>query len=357
MAWDIGAFEYVAQTQARVTQGPVEVALDEDVAPSAAVTQGAVEVSLAGDAAAATVTQGAVEVVIISDNDPQQVTQVVAEYSQTRTDGSVSLTQLLTEAAISGTELVTRASQLVLEYLWAPYLPVQAPGFIPGPETTYAQNTDTTVATETFQVTVGDLVIAYAMQQVWVSGEGLTAPTASANVGTFTLVQQVAVADYCDAAIWSATATSTGTVTVTFNRNTPGSSRYWGGRVLIFRESEGISTSGKVNAGVGAPELSLQTNDVHTCWVTVCADVTASDGSSRAWRQINPTADEQTYSRLAGAATLYGAVHYDVDVPGTYTTGLTAPDTQQYAMAAVVVRGKKRKLPDPLVYLSRRRRG
>jgi hypothetical protein len=195
------------------------------------------------------------------------------------------------------------------------------------------------------------------MQQVWVSGEGLTAPTADANVGTFTLVQQVAVADYCDAAIWSATATGTGTVTVTFNRNTPGSDRYWGGKVLVFRESDGISVSGKINAGAGAPELTLQTNDEHTCWVVICADVTASDGSSREWMQINPTADEQTYTRLAGAATLYGAVYYDVDVPGTYTAGLTSPNTQQYSMAAVAVKGKKRKLPDPLFYLSRHRRG
>jgi hypothetical protein len=316
-----------------VSQGAVEDSLDEDVTPSARVSQGSVEVAIA------------------STNDELIVTQVAAEYASDA-PGSLAVTQVAAEYVTAGLS-ETAVTQFVIETLWH-YTPTP-PGLVPGPETTYAANTNTTVLTESFHVEQDDLIVAYAFQQVWVSGEALALPTTDAHVGDFALVAQVTVSSYCDAGVWAATATSSGEVVLTFNRATPAGSRYWGGKVLIFREHEGVGATATITNASGAPLLDITTTENHSTLVVINGDAAAVDGATRYWRWANPPAEEQTYQRSAGNATFYGAVYQDVQAAGTYSVGIYEPAAQQYAAVAVEVKGKKKKLPSPVVYLRRRR--
>jgi hypothetical protein len=339
-------------TDARVSQGALEVGLDEDASPAAEISQAAVETALDEDVSpAARLSQGALEVVIASTNDQLLVSQLVGEVAVSQTPVA-ALTQQVVEYA-NAAAYALDLTQLVTETLW--HWTPTPPGLVPGSETTFAANTDTTVPTATFHVEQDDLVVAYAFQQVWVSGEALTAPTADAHVGDFTLVAQVAVSTYCDAGVWSATATESGEVVLTFNRAAPAGSRYWGGKALVFREHDGVGATATVTNASGAPLLDITTTANHSTLVVINGDAAAVDGATRYWRWANPPAEEQTYQRSAGNATFYGAVYQDVQAAGTYSVGIFEPAAQQYAAVAVEVRGKKKKLPSPVVYVRRRR--
>jgi len=82
-------------TETRVTQGAVEVALDEDTAQAARISQ------------------GAVEVVMTSTGDAQRVTQVVAETVQAQ-GTTVRTSQVVSEVLLALPEF-TRLSQLLVE--------------------------------------------------------------------------------------------------------------------------------------------------------------------------------------------------------------------------------------------------
>jgi hypothetical protein len=101
---------------ARASQGPVEVALDEDTAQAARASQGPVEVALDEDTAqAARVSQGAVEVVMTDDANPARVTQLVAELLAPTVVVS-RVTQLVAEL-LAITAIESRTTQLVAEIL------------------------------------------------------------------------------------------------------------------------------------------------------------------------------------------------------------------------------------------------
>lgn len=106
-------FTFSNAGDARVTQGPVEVAADTQ-AP-ARITQGLLE-PVTGVTADNRVTQGYIEVVAVQDDIVQRVSQVLAEY----TDENASATERLSQAFVellTPTVVESRMSQTLIELL------------------------------------------------------------------------------------------------------------------------------------------------------------------------------------------------------------------------------------------------
>jgi hypothetical protein len=103
-------------TTARVSQGPTEVAIDEDTSPAARVSQGSIDVAIDEDTSPAVrATQVPIDVAIISTNDAQRVTQLGAEYVNVN-DAELRTTHLGIEY-IAPAVVASRLTQLGIEYV------------------------------------------------------------------------------------------------------------------------------------------------------------------------------------------------------------------------------------------------
>jgi len=89
---------FASSQPARVTQGAVDVAIDEDAAQAAIVSQ------------------GPVEVLMVSDNDPQRLTQVVVEYTDENATATARLTQAFVEI-LTPAVVASRLTQALIELL------------------------------------------------------------------------------------------------------------------------------------------------------------------------------------------------------------------------------------------------
>lgn len=227
------------------------------------------------------------------------------------------------------------------------------PTFIQEAETAWSDNffTTTSVASPSFTVQIGDLILVYA-----VLSDNLTTFNIS-NSGTsfgWSQAQVVAVSSFCYVSVWSVIATAAQSMTVTMTRGSVPSGDVLGGfNCLTFRNSDGIGASAKTNVASGAPSLALTTTRLKSALFTVSADWTAVDGTSRTWRTINsitPTSGnglETTYFRNATFYTVYGAYYNDVGATGSKTTGLSAPAAQKYSIVSIEIKGTV--LPSSLI--------
>ena len=218
------------------------------------------------------------------------------------------------------------------------------PTFIQEAETTWnpqsLSGTDT--KSVTFSVQTGDVLVAY------VACEDQSSCSGSLTVSggfSWNQEQMVSVASYTLAGIWTTTATSSGSVTITVTRGDAGANAAFGMDVLTFRNSNGIGASSKTNVASGAPSLGLTTQADNSTVVVVNDDWTSQNGSSRTWLTVNgstPTSGnglETTYDRNASWHTVYGAYYNDAGTAGSVTVGLSAPGSQKYSIAAVEVKG------------------
>jgi hypothetical protein len=198
-------------------------------------------------------------------------------------------------------------------------------------ETETAWSTTTPKTTASISVQSGDVLVAYGLTE-----DQANALSISGGSLTWTQQQLVNVSNYGRAYVWTATASSTGSITVTFTRSS-GTGQF-GGDVLLFRGSSGgVGASAKTNT-TGAPSLSLTTTQAHSAVVVASVDWNAIDGSSRTWRVGAGPLTETTYARSSGIFTVYGGVHPDAGVAGAKTLGLSAPSGQQYSTVAVEVK-------------------
>jgi hypothetical protein len=204
-----------------------------------------------------------------------------------------------------------------------------------------------TRTTPSFNVTVGDiLVVLGTMEDGGASFSGITG-------GGLTWTQQVNVGTSnasCRAAIWTATAASTTSITVSLTGTSGGGvDHYWGFVVHQYRDSDGVGASASQNNAVSgvAPSLALTTSQANSAISFVDGDWTASDGTTRTWRTINsitPTSGnglETDYFRDSGGAhyTIYAGYWSDAGAAGSKTTGLSAPSTQRPTIVAIEIKG------------------
>lgn len=203
-----------------------------------------------------------------------------------------------------------------------------------------AWNTTTTPkTTASVSVQTGDVLVAYSIVE-----DHSSAPSVSGGSLTWTLAQEVNVTNFTRVALWTTTATSTTSFTVSFARTA--TAKNFGGNVLVFRGSDGVGASNKTNT-TGAPSLSLTTSFANSIIVCVVGDWDADDGSTRTWRTVNgitpvaggtPTT-EPTYQNIASTYTVYAAYYTNAGAAGAKTVGLSAPSAMTYSIAAVEIRG------------------
>lgn len=199
-----------------------------------------------------------------------------------------------------------------------------------------AWTTSTSPKSVTFTANSGNVLVAYAMSEdgqypLTISGSGLT----------WTLKQSYAVTGNGALYMWTATAASTSSVTVTFTRTS--GAGYFGGNVLRFSGSSGIGAS-VVNHSTGGPDAYMTTTSTKSAVVSAAVDWNAGDGTTRAMRNsrgessITSELAETTYARDSSRYTVYGGYWNNVS-PNDYHFGWSLPIGQKYTVGAVEVKG------------------
>lgn len=187
--------------------------------------------------------------------------------------------------------------------------------------------------TGSFDVKAGDVLIAYV-----VTAHDYGAPGISGGSLTWTQRADSESSDYTDIRVWSAVANSDKTMSVTFT-NSVGAIQF-GGAVLVFRNSSGVGAAPTpARSSSGPPSLNITTTQANSAIVVISGDWTASSGSSRAWRTNAGPIMETTYFYSPGGYTAYAGVHLNAGPAGPYAVGLTTPNTQKFAIAAIEVKG------------------
>jgi hypothetical protein len=206
------------------------------------------------------------------------------------------------------------------------------PTFVAEYESSWAVTT--TPKTVSVTVAVGDvLVIVGAIAEA--QSTALSTPTGGGL--TYTLRQSHTTIGFCGVYLWTATAASAQTFTMSVAES--GTSDVWGFTVLRFSGSDGVAASAKAQVSGGAPSVALTTANANSAVVVFSADWNAFDGTSRTWLTGAGPLTEQTYFRDAVKYTVYGGFHADAGVAGSKTVGLSAPTGQKYSIVAVEVRG------------------
>jgi hypothetical protein len=184
-------------------------------------------------------------------------------------------------------------------------------------------------------VKVGDRIVVCGVTE----DSTYTMTTPSDGVNTYTQAQQLAPASYTRVAIWTATAATAATLTISIDRG--GGDPHWGFGVLVFRGSDGFGASNSTNVSSGGPSLAVTAAGANSALVFISGDWAAVDGTSRTYRQVNsanPT--ERTYARNASFYAMYLASYADAGAAGSKTVGLSAPTGQKYTIAVVEVLGR-----------------
>lgn len=209
-----------------------------------------------------------------------------------------------------------------------------APTFIQEAETAWTSTIGTRV-TGTFTVQASDILVAY-----WMTESHPKSVTISNSGTAFTWAsqQEVNVTDYSRVRIFTTTASTGQSMTVTFTTS-GGAAEAHGGNVLTIRASSGVGASAKTNIVSGAPTLNLTTTQANSLIVVANADWNATDGTSRTWRANAGTLTETTYFRDSSRYTVYGGYHADAGAIGTYAVGLSVPGSQKYSIVAVEIKG------------------
>lgn len=190
-------------------------------------------------------------------------------------------------------------------------------------------------ATASISVQNGDILVAVS----GTSDSQVSTTSVSGGSLTWTQQQVISVASDCFASVWTTTATSSTSFTVTFTPSGTNGSVDFGGAVYVFRNAS-VGASNKANTtGSGAPSVNLTTTQANSAIVVFNADFTAVDGTTRTWRSNAGTLTEKTYFRDATQYTVYSGYHADSGSVGTYACGLTVPSTQAYAIIALEVKG------------------
>jgi hypothetical protein len=122
-------------------------------------------------------------------------------------------------------------------------------------------------------------------------------------------------------------------MSVSFTYNNPGP--WFGGNVLIFRNSGGIGASASLTSTT--PIINLTTTNKNSAIVTIVSDWTSADGSSRQW--LNSPI-EVTYYRNSAHYMVTGSIITNSGNNGIKTLGLTGLLNKVYSIIAIEIKGK-----------------
>lgn len=205
-------------------------------------------------------------------------------------------------------------------------------------ETAWNSATTPKTAMSAVAIETGDILVGVAIKENEYHDLGITEDGASA----WTQQQAIDYANYCEVRLWTYPVTADEDLTVTITRTFAAGT--FGGSVLHFSGSDGVGASAQARA-TGAPTLDITTEEDNSAILVAVGDWNAVNGSSRTWRTVNsitPTSAngyELSYYYSGSTYTIYIAYYPDAGAAGTKTVGLSAPSSQQYAIAAVEIKG------------------
>jgi hypothetical protein len=216
-----------------------------------------------------------------------------------------------------------------------------APSFISSTQTTNSATTPKTTAS--IAVQNGDILVASEFMENATSSQlPGTITTASGSTSAWTQRQVVpasATTTQAYVITWTASATATGNITVTFGHT--GTTSRMMGVVKVWRNSNGVGASNTNNNGTstGTPTVSVTTTGANSGldfssddWnaVTGTATFTASSGT--------PVQDVSDQTQT-GAYCVYSSHVLDAGAIGSKSMGMSAPTGQRYVCTVVEVLG------------------
>lgn len=211
-----------------------------------------------------------------------------------------------------------------------------------------AWSSNSSPASTSVTTAVGDVLVCVGTSED--ASTTLATPTGGTGL-TWSPRQSVVVSSYCTAYVWTATATTAETFTMSITATGGG---VIGFGVRRYSGSDGYDSSSKTNVSSGAPSLALTTLSDNCTIIIISSDWAAVDGTSRTWRTVNsitPTAGnggELNYFRNASIYATYSASWSDVGLAGSKTVGLSAPSGQKYSIVAVAIKGAAGGGPTPI---------
>lgn len=206
-----------------------------------------------------------------------------------------------------------------------------APTFVAEYETSWTTTTSPKTASVT--TAVGDVLVCFVISED--SSSTLGTPTGGTGL-TWTAQQTYTNANNCDITVYTATATTAQTFTLSVANS--GTTHRFGFNCLRFSGSSGIGASNKAQS-TGTPSLSLTTTNPDSTIVVASGDWAAIDGATRPAITTAGAYTEQTYATVSGQYTVYGGRYANVGTAGAKTVGWSGPSGQTYSMVAVEVKG------------------
>jgi hypothetical protein len=203
-----------------------------------------------------------------------------------------------------------------------------APTFVTSANSVW--NTTTTPKTASVTVQTGDILVA------GVADENITTLNTPTNDGaalTWTLAQAAAGASNCAVSAWTTTADSNRTIVVSA---THGATEDFGLAVLVFRGSDGVGNSGKVEGDTTANfTASVTTAQANSAIAVFAADFAPALGA-RTW-----LTNAGAFTELVGVAgdvsghyAVRVGYHADAGAAAAYAVGNSAPGSDELWMRA-----------------------
>lgn len=222
--------------------------------------------------------------------------------------------------------------------------PAGPPTFVSSTSTVF-NTTATPKTTASIAVQNGDVLVASGMCEIAFTTVAvvLSISTASGSTSAWSLQADTPFADINHAYLrtWTATATATGNITVSFAQ-TAGGSKNFGGTVAVFRGSGGIGNKNTANNNVssGAPTISVTTSGDNSALVYASSDWNATNGApSFTASNGTPVADLTDQTTATVNYCNYSSHVVNAGAAGSKTMGMDFPITQRYIASIVEVLG------------------
>jgi hypothetical protein len=219
-----------------------------------------------------------------------------------------------------------------------------APTFVTSVNTTSWAHAFASAQTLSFTTQVGDLLVVIGSLKS--NADGMTV-TDNTSGGALTWTQRVLVGpdtSHTEAYIWTATATTAQSLTVTLT-HTGAEGVVWGGTGYQFRGHGGVGNTASGSGTSTAPNVNITTTGANSAVVMYVGDTNTPAVGSQVYRSNAGTFTQRTATvatnddTSASEYTLYHGYHADAGAASTYALGMTTPSSQAWTLAAIEVLG------------------
>lgn len=191
--------------------------------------------------------------------------------------------------------------------------------------------------TSTFTTAIGDVLVAYAVEE-GAGTDTINTPPTGTYTGTWTLRQSYSNTSYTRVSLWTSVASSAQTsVYATISISI---SNFFGGTVLQFRNSSGVGITNSAQSSSGTPSVTLSGVSQNSAIVMVNGDWSAVTGARTYVTATAGSFTEETYYADGTRYGIEGGYYPSVGSAGTKTIGISAPAGMTWSLCAVEVKGQ-----------------